>query len=68
LYFTPKSGAPIEIGRCDTDTDPDDFDRAALQDGTRSLTDHQTLQSGSKITPFDRFAIERSENEGMPAK
>ncbi|WP_417829577.1 hypothetical protein [Thalassospira sp.] len=66
LYFTPRSGAPIEINICGID--PDDFDRAALQDGTRSLRDHQTLQSGSKITSFDRFAIERSENEGMSVK
>ncbi len=63
LYFTPRSGAPIEIDTCGID--PDDFDRAALQDGLRSLSDHHNLQSGSNISSSDRFAIERSENEGM---
>ncbi|WP_336081650.1 hypothetical protein [Thalassospira sp. CH_XMU1448-2] len=66
LYFTPKSGAPIEIGVCGID--PDDFDRAALQDGARYLKDHRTVRGRSKISPFDRLAIERSENEGMSVK
>ena len=53
LYHTPNSGAPIEIGVIGID--PDDFDRAALQDGMRVL----------RVSTFDRFAIERAENEGM---
>ena len=63
LYHTPNSGAPIEVGGIGID--PDDFDRAALQDGVRVLRDLHTDESVSRFSKFDRFAIERGENEGM---
>lgn len=63
LYHAPNSGAPIEMGVFGID--PDDFDRAALQDGVRALRDLHTDESISRFSKFDRFAIERGENEGM---
>lgn len=63
LYHTPNSGALIEVGGIGID--PDDFDRAALQDGVRVLKDLRTEESVSRVSKFDRFAIERGENEGM---
>ncbi|WP_417835956.1 hypothetical protein [Thalassospira tepidiphila] len=63
LYHTPNSGAPVEMEVIGID--PDDFDRAALQDGVRVLRDLHIEESVLRVSKFDRFAIERGENEGM---